>query len=224
MSKYAVSERMCVGMRKRIVAFLMAVVSVCALLTSFAGASGKKLIALTFDDGPGRYTEGLLDGLKERDVKVTFFMQGINAELYPSIVKRAYNEGHQIANHTYNHPQLTSLDDNEVAQQVKRTNQILTDAIGIKNRYLLRPPYGAYNKRVMGAAGTAGILWSVDPQDWKDRNSDIVYKRIINNAYDGAVILVHDIHSTTIPGALKAIDYLEEHGYEFVTVEEILFD
>ena len=208
-------------MKKRLLAFLLTLLMLLTLLPVSAGAADKKLVALTFDDGPGPYTAGLLDGLKARGVNVTFFMQGASAATYPAIVKRAYDEGHQIACHTYNHPTLTTLSDAEVRSQITRTTAVLDKAIGTTNSYILRPPYGDYNSRVLRAVGVPAILWSVDPLDWKYRNSTTVYQNITKAAYDGAVILVHDIHATTIPGALNAIDTLKNAGYEFVTVNEL---
>lgn len=186
-----------------------------------SATKGGKLIALTFDDGPGEYTSGLLDGLAERGIKVTFFMLGERAAIYQKTVKRAYSEGHQIAQHTYNHVQLSKKSDAQIFSQLKDTDAVLNQDIGVDLKYLLRPPYGDYNSHVLSVIGRAAINWSIDPQDWKDRNSDTVYNRIVNNAFDGAIILCHDIHKTTIPGALRAIDTLKSQGYEFVTVNEL---
>ena len=186
-----------------------------------SATKGGKLIALTFDDGPSYYTPQLLDGLKERGAKVTFFILGQMAEANSDTVRRAYIEGHQIAQHTYSHVQLSAKTDEQIRSQLERTDGILNDILGRDETYVLRPPYGDNNARVLAAIGRPAFNWSVDPVDWRDRNSDTVCNRIVNGAFDGAIVLVHDIHSTTIPGALRAIDRLQEQGYEFVTVREL---
>lgn len=192
------------------------------LPTSAAASKGGKLIALTFDDGPSYYyTPRLLDGLKERGAKATFFVLGEMANNNPDIVRREYREGHQVAQHTYNHVQLTAKSDDEIRSQLSRTDAILNGILGKEFKYDLRPPYGDANARVLSVIGRPAFNWSIDPVDWRDRNSDTVCNRIVNAAFDGAIILVHDIHSTTIPGALRAIDRLQAQGYEFVTIREL---
>lgn len=186
-----------------------------------SAAKGGKLIALTFDDGPCSYTRGLLDGLAERDVKVTFFILGQSANAYSDTIRRAYREGHQIAQHTYDHVQLSAKDNDEIARQLSTTDNTLNNILGKNFTYVLRPPYGDYNSRVLGQIGRPAVNWSIDPVDWRDRNSDTVCNRIVGSAFDGAIILCHDIHPTTIPGALRAIDILKDQGYEFVTVNEL---
>lgn len=185
-------------------------------------AAGGKLVAVTFDDGPSLYTNGLLDELAKRDVVVTFFVQGCNAERYGSVIKKAYEAGHQIASHTYNHPNLVKLSTEEVQKQLSRTRDILNQAIGVESSYMLRPPYGSYNAAVLAASGTPAILWSVDTLDWQSRRADAVYQHIVNDTRDGSIILMHDLYSSTVEGALRGIDYLQEQGYELVTVSELL--
>lgn len=187
-----------------------------------AKAAGSKLIAITYDDGPSQYTSGLLDELKARNVKATFFVVGTNAARYPSVVSRIYQEGHQVANHSYNHSQLTALSDTSIQSQIQSVNDLLDQACGKGTSYMVRPPYGSVNAFVEQVTGAPLILWSVDPLDWKYRNAETVKNNIINSAHDGAIILVHDIHATSIPGSLAAIDYLKNQGYEFVTVQELL--
>lgn len=186
-----------------------------------SAVKGGKLIALTFDDGPSPYTAGLLDGLAKRNVKVTFFVVGQSAECYPKVVRRAYDEGHQIAQHTYNHPALTTKTNDQIQWQIQTTDRILDNILGQDLKYLIRTPYGDCNSRVLGQLGTANILWSVDSLDWQLLNSQKVCNEIVKQAYDGSIILVHDLHKTSVPGALAAIDILLERGYEFVTVSEL---
>lgn len=185
-------------------------------------ADGSKLIALTFDDGPGKYTEELLDGLAARDAKATFFLVGTCVTNYPELVRREYNEGHQIANHTWSHPELTKLSASGVQYELTRTENAIDRALGFDiGRLMLRPPYGSHNASVRNAANVPVIYWTVDTLDWKYRNADTVKNNIVNGARDGAIILLHDIHATSVKGALAAIDELQKQGYTFVTVEEL---
>lgn len=184
-------------------------------------ATGGKLIALTFDDGPGPYTDRLLDGLAARGVKATFFTLGMRAETYPKVIRRMFAEGHQIANHSYNHPNFNELSDEQIRRQIQDTTNILNKTIGQNFHYLVRPPYGNCNNRVAGVLKAPAIIWSVDPNDWKDRNAETVKKRVVSNAFDGAIVLCHDIYSTSVNGILNAIDILQNEGYEFVTVNEL---
>lgn len=186
-----------------------------------AEAAGKKLVAITYDDGPGAYTNKLLDGLKARGVKATFFMVGTNVAGYSSVVSRVYQEGHQVANHSYNHANLATLSAAGVRSQLQSVNTMLDKVCGKGTSYMVRAPYGSVNATVRNAAGAPLISWSVDPLDWKYRNSETVKNNIIRQTHDGAIILVHDIHATSIPGSLAAIDYLQSQGYEFVTVQEL---
>ena len=190
-------------------------------LATPALAASPKLVAITFDDGPSKYTAGLLDELAKRDVQVTFFVLGRNAQAYKATIQRAYEAGHQIASHTYSHPYLPRLGSAEVKSQVSRTAEIL-DGIIAAGPYMLRPPYGAYNARVLGDIGTPAILWSVDTRDWESRRADAVYSHIVNDTRDGSIILMHDLYPSTIEGALRGIDYLKSEGYELVTVRELL--
>jgi len=211
-------------MKKKLLSLLLALVMVAALLpTVTSKAAGEKLIAVTFDDGPGQYTSTLLDGLKQRGAKATFFMQGINAASYPAVVKRAWLEGHQVCSHSYNHPQLTTLSSADVRSQLTRTDSILDNAIGLDMSYMLRPPYGSYNQNVLNIAGVPCLYWSVDTLDWKSRNADSVYNEFIRSARDGSIVLLHDIYSTSVTGALRAIDTLQARGFEFVTVDELFY-
>lgn len=209
-------------MKKRLFCLLMALVLLCTVIPAPAkAAQGGKLVALTFDDGPGPYTERLLNGLKDRGVKVTFFMLGSRADSYTSLVKRAFDEGHEVACHSWDHPCLTKLSDSNVRSQFTRSYAALNKACGAGTSYLTRAPYGDANDRVKGIVNTPFVYWSVDIRDWEDRDATIVRDRIIKQACDGAIILVHDIHSTTVDGALQAISSLQAKGYEFVTVSEL---
>ncbi len=213
---------------KKVISVMLILSCLLTMLPVFATASsqetksrGGKLIALTFDDGPAAYTKRLLDGLAQRDVTVSFFLLGQCVEYYPNTVRRAFNEGHEIAQHTYNHPTLTTQTDDQVRWQVQHTDGILDTCLGMDLDYLLRPPYGDCNSRVLSLIDCPAVMWSLDSLDWQLLNAYKVRDRIVAQAFDGAIILAHDIHSTTVDGALMAIDILLEQGYEFVTVSEL---
>ncbi len=176
-------------------------------------------VALTFDDGPSVFTEGLLDILKEHDVKATFFILGSRARIQSETVSRTFAEGHEIGSHTWDHPLLTDLSDEHIRRQVQRTDDIVTQIIGEPLGHL-RPPYGAYNDRVLEAAGVPFIFWSVDPLDWKDRDAEIVAARIVD-APPGAIILAHDIHQSTVNAVPAIIVALKNRGIHFVTVTKL---
>ena len=182
---------------------------------------GAKLLAITFDDGPGQYTGYLLDELAARGVHATFFVAGYRAVNYPETLKRIVNEGHQLANHTYNHADLNTLSAEKIQQEAASTQKLITAAGGSEHAYI-RPPYGNANATVKGALDVPLIIWSVDPVDWQVLNTSAVSDNIVSGAYDGSIILVHDIYKTSVNGALDAIDRLQAKGYEFVTVEELL--
>jgi peptidoglycan/xylan/chitin deacetylase (PgdA/CDA1 family) len=192
----------------------------CLPITATA-APAKKLAAITFDDGPSNYTATLLDGLKELGAKATFFMQGWRAEMFPSTVRRVYEEGHQIASHTYDHPELTSLSNEKIKEQLQKTDKILDGHLGMDFDYMLRPPYGSTNDRVRSVIGVPSVQWTVDPMDWDVLNAQIVCDRIVRDTFDGAIILVHDLYNPSVRGALMAMEILQERGYEFVTVQEL---
>lgn len=180
-----------------------------------------KLVALTFDDGPKpRTTLRLLEGLDQRGVKATFFLIGAQAEAYPELVEQMARSGHQIGIHTYDHVFLTGLNQADFDAQVGRTRQVLTDLLGEAD-FPLRPPYGAVDDGVKRRANAPLILWSVDPEDWSDRNTQRVVAHIVSNVQDGDIILLHDIYPESVDAALQVIDQLHRAGYAFVTVDEL---
>ena len=208
---------------KRLLALILALTLVLTALPFQAfAAKGGKLIAITFDDGPdGHDTPRLLDGLKERGVSVTFFVQGQSAKYNSELVRRAYDEGHEIASHTWDHPQLTAISLAEVERQIADTEAVLDTICGEGTEYLVRPPYGSTNEQVREVIDCPMIIWSADTLDWQLLNSYAVRDAIIQKAFDGGIVLLHDIHSTSVTGALMAIDILLDWGYELVTVSEL---
>lgn len=197
-------------------------VDVSALIQNEDSYKGK--IALTFDDGPHpEYTEELLDGLKQRGVKVTFFVTGEHAELHPDVIKRMQEEGHLIGNHTYSHMQLQSDNREEFKEQLIKTNEVIEAITGEDVEYV-RPPYGAWDKTLEKELNMFPVLWTVDPLDWCSGDADCVTRRVVQKAEENDIILMHDYYETSVTAALNIIDALQEEGYTFVTVEEILFD
>ena len=181
-------------------------------------------IAITFDDGPHHtLTPILLDALYARNVNATFFLLGSEVDRNPEIVARMYKEGHSIGNHSYRHPRLPSISRQRIIDEIEATNRSI-EAVTGSVPTLLRPPYGEHNSVVLDVArqmDMSVVMWSVDPRDWDHRNALIVRDIILNSAADGSVVLLHDIHETSIEAAIMAIDMLIERGFVFVTVEEL---
>ncbi len=183
-----------------------------------------KRIALTFDDGPHpRYTVKLLDGLKERGVKATFFVTGANVAKYPDIVERMYEEGHLIGNHTFHHVQLTAANGEQFREEIVSTNEAIREVTGEDTEYI-RPPYGSWNKRYEEELNMFPVLWSIDPRDWCSDDKDCIVRNTISRVKEGDIILMHDQYPASIAAALEIVDRLQKEGYVFVTVEEILLD
>ncbi len=188
-------------------------------------ASGEsKRIALTFDDGPHPVcTPQLLDGLKARGVKASFFITGQNAEKYPELVERMQREGHLIGNHTYSHIQLTKQNREQFREELVKTNGIIREITG-EDPVFVRPPYGSWDKKFEEELNMFPVLWTIDPLDWCTKDAGNVARRVISKAKENAVILMHDEYDSTVQAALSVVDALQGEGYAFVTVEEILFD
>lgn len=180
----------------------------------------KKMVALTFDDGPGPYTDRLLNCLKKNKAAATFFLVGSSISNYKNTVKKMDEIGCEIGNHTWNHPQLTSLSASGIQSQINSVNQQIRAITG-RNAALLRPPYGAYNSSVSANAGAPLILWSIDTLDWKTRNAANTVWVVMNEVKDGSIVLMHDIHSPSVDAAEILIPRLIRAGYQLVTVSEL---
>lgn len=183
-------------------------------------------IAMTFDDGPSiEYTGTLLDELKKRNIKATFFLVGQCVQEYPHLVKRMVVEGHEVANHSWSHPAFAKMSDAAVRNEMQKTQDAIIAACGVKPTQM-RPPYGsitaAQKKWIPEEFGTQVILWSVDPLDWKKPGEAAVRSRIVNGVADGAIILAHDIHGATVRAMPETFDQLLAKGYKFATVSELL--
>lgn len=184
----------------------------------------KKKVALTFDDGPNiNYTEMLLDGLKERGVHATFFLLGKEVEKSPEIVKKMYQDGHLIGNHSYEHVNLSNLSDEAAILQVDKTNEAIHKVTGEYPEYI-RPPFGCWKSNLDYQTKMIEVLWNIDPLDWKTNNADAVASRILKNVQEDDIILLHDASESSVNAAFQIIDKLKKDGYEFVTVDEILFN
>lgn len=183
---------------------------------------GKKIVALTFDDGPAHSkTETLLTEFEKRNIRASFFVLGELALKQPDIVKKAYDAGHTIGSHTYDHKNLKKIDDEQLAYEVNHTNGILKEIIGTDIKFI-RPPYGGYNSDILNKVDMSFILWSVDTLDWKLKDADKIADYMINNIEDGDIVLLHDIHAETIDGVIKAVDLMLAEGYAFVSLEELI--
>jgi peptidoglycan/xylan/chitin deacetylase (PgdA/CDA1 family) len=139
--------------------------------------------------------------------------------MYPEIIERAYKDGHTIAAHTYSHKDLKNLSDEAILDEINRTNALIYNTIGIKNKYI-RPPYGSLNDHILEISDMSFILWNIDSSDWKYKDANIVYKNIMDGAKDGGISLSHDLYGSSIDGTLKAIDELLAQGYTIISLEE----
>jgi peptidoglycan/xylan/chitin deacetylase (PgdA/CDA1 family) len=183
-------------------------------------------IAMTFDDGPHpQNTPRLLDILRARNVKATFYVIGRSVDLYPQIVRRTVAEGHEIGNHSYTHRLLSKLGDSELRQEMSRCHEAVGRAAGVRMR-TMRPPYGGLLQRqrelVHAEFGYPTILWAVDPLDWKRPGPSVVTSRILSGTNAGSIVLAHDLHAQTVDAMPATIDGLLKRGFKFVTVSQLL--
>ena len=183
----------------------------------------KKLVALTFDDGPSLFTERLLDILKEKGAKVTFFALGSRAAAFPNVIQRAVAEGHEVESHTMNHKNLTELNEVEIASEVTGAENAICGAIKMGSciKYV-RPPYGAVDATVANAILVPMIGWSVDSKDWDFKEAGPTRDRVLLTVFDGAIVLMHDIYESTIEAVPGIIDELRKQGYALVTIDEMV--
>ena len=183
-------------------------------------------IAMTFDDGPHpQNTPRLLDILRARNVKATFYVIGRSVDLYPQIVRRTVAEGHEMGNHSYTHRLLSKLGDSELRQEMVRCHEAVGRAAGVRMR-TMRPPYGGLLQRqrelVHAEFGYPTILWAVDPLDWKRPGPSVVTSRILSGTNAGSIVLAHDLHAQTVDAMPATIDGLLRRGFKFVTVSQLL--
>ncbi|RYD17399.1 MAG: polysaccharide deacetylase family protein, partial [Verrucomicrobiaceae bacterium] len=183
-------------------------------------------VAITFDDGPHpQNTPRLLDMLRARNIKATFYVIGRSVDLYPQVVRRTVAEGHEIGNHTHTHRLLSKLSDAEVRSEMTRCSDAIAKAAGVRPR-TMRPPYGGLLQRqremVHSEFGYPTILWSVDPLDWKRPGAGVITSRILSGASAGGIVLAHDLHAQTVDAMPATLDGLLRRGFKFVTVSQLL--
>lgn len=195
-----------------------------AVLTAGEAAAEKPKIALTFDDGPNPECTGtLLDGLKRRGVKATFFVLGSNVKKYPELTKRISEEGHLIGNHTYGHIEMNKVSEEKAKKEIKKANKEVYKITGKYPEYI-RPPYGECSRKLEDSLDMILVRWTIDPLDWKTENTDEIVNRVVTEAEENAIILLHDCYDSSVDAAFQIIDTLEKEGYEFVTVDELLLN
>jgi peptidoglycan/xylan/chitin deacetylase (PgdA/CDA1 family) len=182
------------------------------------------MIALTFDDGPSKYTSQILDILERYDVRATFCVLGNLVNARSDVVQRAADLGNQVIGHSWNHSNLSKLSADEIRAQLSETNNIIESVTGIAPS-IFRPPYGAYNNTVKDISrelGLAILYWSVDTLDWKTRNADAIFNAVMKDVSDRAIILHHDLYGSTAEAMERVIPELIAQGYQLVTTSELL--
>lgn len=176
------------------------------------------------DDGPSsEYTMGLLEGLKERNVKATFFVLGKSVEENADILNKMKDDGHLIGNHTFNHVRLTEVGHEEFVEEIIATNETIYKVTGEYPNFI-RPPFGAWSKELEEELNMIPVLWTVDPLDWCTEDVDGIVQKVVTKTKENGIILLHDNYKTSVTAALRIIDLLQAEGYEFVTVEELIMD
>ena len=184
----------------------------------------KGFIALTFDDGPhGEDTARLLDGLAARGIKASFFLMGQSIPGQEELVRRMKDEGHLIGSHSYGHTPLTELSGSEAAERLEETSRLIEEVTGEAPEYV-RPPYGKWSDALEEQADMTPVFWSVDSMDWKLKDRNRIVDRVLKDAGNGDIILMHDIFPQSVDAALELADRLSGEGYVFVTVDEMLVD
>ena len=188
---------------------------------SYDPSQVRPMLALTFDDGPGQYTDELLDCLEANNAHATFFMLGQNVSAYPDAPKRMLELGCEIGSHSWDHTQLTTIDLDSVAKQFSDTDDALTQACG-QAATVARAPYGDGNTDIYNTVNKPFFMWSLDTEDWKLMDADADYNAVMNgDLTDGTIILMHDIHEPSVQAAIRLIPDLIARGYKLVTVSEM---
>ncbi len=181
-----------------------------------------KVVALTFDDGPNPSTTGqILDALEQYDGVATFFVLGELAEEYPEMIQQIYENGNEIGNHSYDHADFKQISTEAVQNEIDSTNQAIYDAVGARP-IIVRPPYGNITDSIAEEIGRPCIIWTVDPEDWKNRDTTIDYNNVMNVVQDGDIVLMHDIYQESADAAVEIIRDLTNQGYKLVTVTQLM--
>lgn len=180
----------------------------------------KKTIALTFDDGPGKYTNDIVNILKDNKAKATFFMVGSKMNNYKNSLMNVYNNNFEIGSHTYSHMNMKKNNIKDIKKELKKTNDIFYNITGA-NISLVRPPYGAYNDEVINNIDYPLITWNIDTNDWRYHDKNYIVNHILDNAQDGSIILMHDSYKTTVEAVKEVLPKLYTLGYQVVTVSDL---
>lgn len=180
-----------------------------------------KIIALTFDDGPSKYTDEVLKILKENDACATFFLIGNKVEFYKDTLQEMLKNGNEIGNHSYDHKYLTRLSESEFKEEIQKTQDVIKKITGFTPT-LFRPSYGGYNNTLKTYTDLTFVLWDVDSKDWSVKTKDKILKNVMPNVKSGSIVLMHDNHDYALKALPELIKELKEHGYKFVTVSELL--
>lgn len=187
-------------------------------------SSEDKLLALTFDDGPSPdYTKLLLDGLKERNVKASFFLMGENIPGNEELVRQMAEDGHLIGSHGYSHVDFTRQPQQAVCESIGKTNDLIEEITGKRPEYV-RPPYGNWTEELSDRVEMTPVFWNLDSLDWKYQNTAQIVKKVLKKDGNYSVVLMHDIFPTSVEATLQIVDVLHSEGYTFVTVDELLID
>ncbi len=189
-----------------------------------SGVRGEKYLALTFDDGPDKdYTKRLLEGLRERGVKASFFLVGENIDGNEELLSQMTKDGHLVGTHCLNHVDLTKKSIEESCRDIWATNEKIQAVTGRYPEYI-RPPYGIWSEELEECVGMTPVFWDIDPLDWQVRDAGQIVEHIRKNVKKHQIILLHDTYGTSVDAALAVVDVLGREGYVFVTVDELLID
>jgi len=193
-------------------------------LQTISNSDNKKMIALTFDDGPSKYTEQILDVFVKNNCHATFCIVGYKIADYKEVIKKIAGHGSQVMSHTWNHKDLTKLSESEIKKELNDTNDAIFSVIGFRPK-MYRPPYGYYSDAVIKVSKELGLTivnWNIDPEDWKVKDPDAIYNSIISHVKDGCIIDCHDTYDSTLAAMKRLVPDLILKGYKLVTVEELL--
>ena len=180
-----------------------------------------KIVALTFDDGPSKYTNSILNTLKKYNACATFFVIGNKVDFYDETLNKMLENGNEIGNHSFSHKWLNRLSEQEFKEEINKTQEEVKKATGFTPK-LFRPTYGGYSDRLKKYTDLTFVLWDVDSSDWKAKNTDKIIKNVLPNVKDGSIVLMHDNHKYAADAIEPVVKKLKEEGYEFVTVSELL--
>lgn len=209
-------------MKKHIILFSFFLIFIHPIISSSKTYDlNSKYVALTFDDGPSNYTNAIADYLFENDSEATFFIVGSKASLYQKELKYIIDKGHEIGNHTYSHPWLTHLNNNEILDEINKTQQAIIEITGYTPK-VFRPSYGDINKDLRKLINLKVVMWNNDSHDWKYKSTKKIASNIIRNIKENDIILMHDTYKRSLEALKIIIPKLKELNYKIVTASELL--